>query len=125
MILDMKILIKPWELCFPPPTSSLLFSSLSGLAATELTFSFVYLFSLSTQVSLVSHMTSSTLLVGFLALLRIYSVFLDPVIFPVPISTTAFVSVSIIVPVSILSSYLVSTPIPFPPPHPSYSCVCV
>ena len=67
-----------------PPLASLLFSRLSGLAATEPTLSCLRFFSHFTQVSPVSHMASTTL-VRFLAFLPLSSTLPDPVLVPVPI----------------------------------------
>ena len=63
------------SLCSPtlfPCYSRSIFNRLSGLAGTEPTLSFLHFFSLSTQVSPVSHMASTTIL-RFFALLRLSS----------------------------------------------------
>ena len=112
---------KPWVPCAPPP-ASLLFSRLSGLAATGPTLSFLRfpLFS-PTQVSPVSHMASTTL-VRFLPLLRLSCTLLDPILvpFPVPI-LVPFISPLLLSFMSALPSSFpscvrlgVSTPVPVP-----------
>ena len=63
-------------LCAPPP-ASLLFFRLSGSAATEQALSWLHLFR-STQVSPISHI-ASTIILRFLALLRLSSALPNPV----------------------------------------------
>ena len=63
LLLQFLLLNKPWVPCAPPSASLLLFR-LSGLAAIILDKPFLfYIFSLSSQVSPVSHRASITLLV--------------------------------------------------------------
>ena len=108
-----------------PPRASLLFSRLSGLAATGPTLPF-HVFPLSTQVSPVSHM-ASTSYVRFLALLRLSFALPDSILVPVPIlihipiSTIALVSVPTPLPVPIVcsSKALHLRPCPRPRPVPA------
>ena len=101
--------LKPWVPCASFLASSL-FSRISGSAAAEPTL--VNVFSLSTQVPLVSRIASTTLM-RFFALLRPSFAFPDPVLVPVP--------VSILVPVPISATALVSAPtsVPVTIPAPS------
>ena len=103
-----QFLLEPWVSCTRSP-ASLLFSRLSGLAASGPTLSCLHVF--------FPHMASTTL-VWFLALLRLPSAFPNPILVPVPPLLLTFPSPlpSRSYPVLVHRSPLLS-PVPFPPHH--------